>query len=871
MRKFLSVAWSWIRFVFAPESTTRRDLSRGFQRENLPVWLFLTALFFFYQFAMAGRTYNLYLPYEIGWEWQKVVFPVLAIWLSALIWLFVSGLCLLPKVTALLSCLVFAFYFLYGAANKAPVDFLLGFGEVFVYVFSPFLSAGQEKALSAIWETVHFPGLSIYAFHFYLPFYVVFTAILTFLFYPARSGAPMSRPSWVDLILCAGVVIFTVEYIMNFADRGDRAGLVFWPDVFMGTIAIIVSIEMCRRILGWVLPMLGITFFLYAMYGNYFPGRLLHKGFSYNEVVSFIYGTAGVFGVIANVYASYVFLFILFGVFLEKTKVGDVFVDLAYALVGRLRGGAAKASVVSSAFVGSIVGSGAANIVITGTFTIPLMKRAGYKPHYAAAVEAVSSIGGHLLPPVMGSAAFLVAAFTETDYGWIALISLVPALMYYFAVYMSVHFRSGMDGIHGLPKEELPELMPLLKKDGYLLLPVALLIFRLMVGRSPFDAALWAIILAMVLGFFRHDTRLIAFPPVVANLLGVPDWSTRSDRLEFRAARHRKEMLDSGKSPEEAEAGEAAFLAEAKAGPPGGFLLENWPLIAGAGVLAILPGLGFGFYETIFWAVTATVVLSSPRVIAGLEQGAINSLIIGVTAGVMGIVLAGVSMPGLGIKFSAIILGYAGFLDQALGITGTALPVAIVLCAMASYIMGMGMTITASYVLLSILAVPALVELGVPLLSAHLMILWLSQDASLTPPFALGAFIAAGIAGADPMRTGFASLKLAKALYIVPFLMAYTPILIDKDAAWISIAIIWVSGFMGFFCTSAALEGYMRRNLLMWERIVFALAGALLFFYVTWMKVAGTILMATMIGLQYLGGEKPAAPTGIEAEESSAS
>ena len=212
------------------------------------------------------------------------------------------------------------------------------------------------------------------------------------------------------------------------------------------------------------------------MYGNYFPGRLLHKGFSYNEVVNFIYGTSGIFGVIANVYASYVFLFILFGVFLEKTKVGDVFIDLSYALVGRLRGGAAKASVVSSGLVGSVVGSGAANIVITGTFTIPLMKRAGYKPHYAAAVEAVSSIGGHLLPPIMGSAAFLVAAFTETDYGWIALISLVPALMYYFSVYMSVHFRSGLDGIHGLSKEELPELLPLLKKDGYLLLPVALLI-----------------------------------------------------------------------------------------------------------------------------------------------------------------------------------------------------------------------------------------------------------------------------------------------------------------------------------------------------------------------------------------------------------
>ena len=174
--------------------------------------------------------------------------------------------------------------------------------------------------------------------------------------------------------------------------------------------------------------------------------------------------------------------------------------------------------------------------------------------------------------------------------------------------------------------------------------------------------------------------------------------------------------------------------------------------------------------------------------------------------------------------------------------------------------MGMGMTITASYVLLSILAVPALVELGVPLLSAHLMILWLSQDASLTPHFALGAFIAAGIAGADPMRTGFASLKLAKALYIVPFLMAYTPILMDKDATWTSIALIWVTGFMGFFCTSAALEGYLRRKLQVWERVLFGLAGALLFFYVTWMKVVGGILMAIMLGIQYVSDEKAAAP-----------
>lgn len=852
MRKVFNFLWVWIRFIFSPELSDRRKLEAGLQKKNFPVWTFLTFLLFIYILFFAGQKFNLYLPYEIGWDRQDVLFPALDIWLYALILGYISGLCLLPKITTLLSCLLFSFYFLYGAANQAPVDFGLGFGEVIVYILSPFLTPSTEKSLSAIWETLHFPGLSIYAFHFYLPLYVVFTAILTFIFYPARLGAPKKRPSSIDLILCASVIIITVEYIMNFEDRGDRAGLVLWPDVFMGTIGIIVSIEMCRRILGWVLPLLGIFFFYYAMYGNYFPGRLLHKGFTYNEVTSFVYGNDGIFGVIANVYASYVFLFILFGVFLEKTKVGDVFVDLSYALVGRLRGGAAKASVVSSGLVGSVVGSGAANIVITGTFTIPLMKRAGFKSHYAAAVEAVSSIGGHLLPPIMGSAAFLVAAFTETDYGWIALISLVPALMYYFAVYMSVHFRAGMDNIHGLPKEQLPKLLPLLKKDGYLLLPVALLILRLIIGRSPFDAALWSIILAIVLGFFREDTRLMSFPSIIAKAIGRPEWSTINDRVKFEASKILKDNIDAGKEIVEAEKAASEFIENTKTAYEYNFIKENWTLFAGLGLLIILPFAGHTLYESVFWSFIAIAILSSPQIIDGLEKGAINSLIIGVTAGVMGIVLAGVSMPGLGIKFSSIILGYSSIIDNAFGITGTALPVAIFLCAAASYIMGMGMTITASYVLLSILAVPALVELGVPLLSAHLIILWLSQDASLTPPFALGAFIAAGLAGSDPMKTGFSALKLAKALYIVPFLMAYTPINMTKGASWYDIGIVWITGFMGFFCASASLEGYVRRKLFIIERIIFAIASIFLFFYVPWMKITGTLIMITMLSIQYM-------------------
>ncbi len=625
----------------------------------------------------------------------------------------------------------------------------------------------------------------------------------------------------------------------------------------MGGIAALVAIEMCRRVLGWVLPGLGLFFFAYALYGNHFPGRFFHTGFALNEVLAFIYSTDGIYGIIANVYSSFLFLFIAFGVFLEVTKVGDVFINLAFALVGHLRGGAAKASVVASGFVGSIVGSWAANIVVTGTFTIPLMKRAGFQPHYAAAVEAVSSIGGAVMPPVMGSAAFLVAAFTETSYTYIALISLVPALMYFFSVYTVVHFHSGLVGIHGQPKEELPQLWPLLKKDGYLLLPVFLLIIRLLIGRSAFDAAIWSILLAIVLGCFRESTRLLALPPIVARALGKPGWSTESDWAGIHAEQEKRAALKA-----EGEAGglptPAHSLPSGDAGSSvPGFFRENWMIVAGALLFIILIGAGVNPAQSLFWTVFATGVFSSPRLMNAFRQASLNILLIGVTAGVMGIVLAGIALPGLGIKFSSIMISHSSFLEETFGLMGTKLPMTIFMCAVASYILGMGMTISASYVLLSLLAVPALVELGVPLVNAHLMILWLSMDSALTPPFALGAFIAAGLAGADPVRTGFTGLKMAKALYVLPFLMAYSPILMDKEASWASILLVWTTAFIGFFAVSAALEGFLRHKMVFWERSLFLVGGALIFFQVTWMQILGFVCIACGTGVQYLRPVKP--------------
>ncbi|MDH5535745.1 MAG: TRAP transporter fused permease subunit, partial [Betaproteobacteria bacterium] len=705
--------WKFLLAIFAPENVRRRNLARGFQRENLPVWGALAAMLVAYTVVIAGSTFNLYLPIEETWDWQEVTFPHLGWVVGAGGFLYVSGLCLFPRAAIYVSALAFAGYFLYGAANGAPVDFLLGFAEPIGIGLRYILPASAVDSVSFLWNSVHFPPVRYYAFHFFLPLYVFFTALLTFIYYPARASSPRHRPSATDLILCVITILFTVEYVVNFAERGDRAGSIQWPDVVLGTLAIVVSIEMVRRLLGWVLPLLGAVFFLYDLFGNYFPDRLMHKGFTYNEVVTFIYSGDGVFGIIANVYASYVFLFILFGVMLEMTKVGDVFVKLAFALVGRLRGGPAKASVVSSGLVGTVVGSGAANICITGTFTIPLMKRVGFPGHYAGAVEAVSSIGGHLMPPVMGSAAFLVAAFTETSYNHIALVSIVPALMYYYAVYNSVHNQAGKLGIMGMADKDIPRLWQVMKEEGYLLIPVGVLILRLVIGRSPFDAALWAICSAIFLSFFRADTRLVALPPLVARWLKRPHWGTDYDWLALRAEDAMAEKVRAGGSKEEAEAVREQVLG-AGPGLRHGVLRDNWMLWMAPVLFALMVASGLTPGNALFWSLAALVLFSSPKIMTGLERGAINSLVIGVTAGVMGIVLAGISLPGIALKFSSIVLGYSSVLVNAFGWAGTELPMVIIMSGVASYVLGMGMTITAAYVLLSILAVPALMKLGVP-------------------------------------------------------------------------------------------------------------------------------------------------------------
>ncbi|MCL6446723.1 MAG: TRAP transporter fused permease subunit [Armatimonadetes bacterium] len=582
-------------------------------------------------------------------------------------------------------------------------------------------------------------------FHYSLAIYVGGTLTFIFLFYPARAASPRSLPSAFDLGCILLTLIPTIYFVASYEELLLRAGHIKTEEVIFGLMLTIASLEACRRVIGWILPVLAMLFFAYDIIGPYLPGVISHSGFPLERIIGTIYGNTGVYGVVARTYAVYVLIFILFGAFLERSGAGKAFTNLALALLGRSRGGAAKASVVSSGLAGMVLGSGAANISITGTFTIPLMKKTGFPGHVAGAVETVSSIGGHLMPPVMGAVAFLMASFTGIPYTYIALMSAAPAVLLYVAIYASVHFYSKKNPeIRALEKGSVPSVATTLKKDSIYLLPIVALVAALAGGFSPFRAAVLGMIVSVVVAFFRRETR---------------------------------------------------------------FSLND-------------------FIHT-------------------LSKGAVDSLMVGATAGVMGILLAALLLPGAPLLFSSWVVHFAG---------GNLL-IALILVIIACYILGMGMTVTAAYILISIVAVAPLIEMGVPLFTAHLILIWFSQYSSFSPPFCLGAFVAAGIAGSDPMKTGWRSVILGKPYYIIPFLMVYTPLL-GLDGITISTIIQWISCGIGLVVTSAIFERYFYRVLKWWEITALSGAAGLLFMPSHNTDAIGILILLMILIPQYLQAAK---------------
>ena len=578
-----------------------------------------------------------------------------------------------------------------------------------------------------------YSALAIVPFYVFLPIYFGATAILIFIIYPARE-ASLNRITAVDYLFIMATVVVVVYFMAQFEAMEDRVGLFSKPDFFFGLVAVIVSLESCRRVLGLLLPGIGVMLLLYCYLGPYFPGQLAHRGFSLHRIIEYMYSLEGIFGVICRVYATYIFLFILFGAFLTATKTGELFINIALSIVGGAKGGAAKVAVIGSGLVGSIVGSGAANVAITGTFTIPLMKKAGFKAHVAAALEAGASIGGHITPPVMGSVIFLLAALTETPYIELVKIAIIPAILWYFSFYVAIHLHAAKHGIKGMEKKELPDFWKTLKKGWLLMLPPIILILLLGFRLSPHLSAVYSIISMFIVAMFRKDTRF------------------------------------------------------------------------------------------------------TPRtLIQTLYNGAKGSLTIGATAGTMGIILAGITFPGFALKFSSLILSYAH----------NFLPFAMVLVFLAAYVLGMGMTVTPAYVVLAVLAVPALLKLGVPLLAAHMAIVWFSQSSPLTPPFCLAAFVGAGIAESHPMKTGFTSVRFAFVLFVVPFIMVYKPLLMNGP--WMDVIITIIASFLGIGLIAVAIEGFWRGSLNWFFRLFFLFGAGLIIFGNIMIQLLGLLIAVVLL------------------------
>lgn len=644
--------------------------------------------------------------------------------------------------------------------------------------------------------------------------YVMLTYILILLLYPAiprRSRArphvegwldrlpewlrallaPRHGPSVIDLILIALTVTTVGYYILNFRQLQFRAGAYNETDFIIATIGLLISLEIARRVLGWSMTIIGIVFILYLRFGYVLYdlpvlGAFAHRGrTAQRTATTLFFDQEGVFGVMANVLVSYVILFIFFGAFLRKSGASKFFIDLPLALAGRSTGGPAKVAVISSALFGSISGSPIANTVSTGTFTIPLMKKAGFRPHVAGAIEPSASIGGSFMPPVMGAGAFLMAELTATPYPTIVAISIFPAILYFLSVLTMVHFEAKKHNLKGV--ETGTRAIDILRKEWYMATPLLVIIVLMLIGYSPGYAAFWSIICCVVLLAFSSEN-----------------------------------------------------LAD----------LRN-PAALGGG----LPQ-----------ALGRSAVRLVRNVLEAMQDGVRDTLVIGATVGVIGIIVGTIYATGIGQRFTNIIVS----------LSGGNLVVAIILIGLASLILGMGVPVTAAYLITAVLTVPALTDMGVALLAAHMIVYWFSQDSNITPPVCVAAYAGAAIAKADPWKTGWTAFKFAKLLYVMPFLFAFSPAILllgeggqpFRELVFHDVALAFFSGTMGTLAFSAVSMFFLVRRTSWWEWLIAAFGTFLCFWPSLLTDLVGIAIVAGVWFWQYYdvrrrsGVPAPARQTG---------
>lgn len=580
---------------------------------------------------------------------------------------------------------------------------------------------------------------------------------------PDKAWFRVDGVAWIDIIF-ALLAVVAAMYLPLLPPEivADRVGNPSGFDVFMGSVLLLLSLEAARRSVGPTLPIIALVFILFALFGPYAPGALKHGGTSWLGLINHLYMTnQGIYGIAIGVMAKYVFLFILFGVLATRIGLGQLFIDLAMVIAGRYSGGPAKVAIFSSAFMGTISGSSIANTVTTGALTIPAMKKVGYPAHFAGAVEATASTGGQITPPIMGAAAFIMVEYLEIPLRDVLAAALFPALLHYFGIFIMVHLEAKKLGLRGLAADELPKASQVLKQHWLAVIPLAILVYLILTGKTPDFAAVYGIIACVVVGFLNPVDRLT-----------VPDL---------------------------------------------------WRAIA---------------------------------------IGSKNTLAVGAAAAIVGVVVGVVTLTGVGFRLGFVVVQTATDIGNTVAgiwpfslfaLNDWVLFFSLVLIAIACIIMGAGIPTTATYIILVAVAAPALAQLQVEPLVAHFFVFYYGVLADITPPVALAAYAAAGIAGSNPFKTGNTAFRLGIAKALVPFVFVYSPalLLVANGFTWAAFTVTLLGAMIGISLLGTAFSGYMLALMPTWQRWWVAIVALLFVAPGIKTSLAGLLLVSPVLALQW--------------------
>ncbi|MDM7949496.1 TRAP transporter permease [Hydrogenophaga sp.] len=587
--------------------------------------------------------------------------------------------------------------------------------------------------------------------------HVGFVLLMIFSLYPPMNGKSASWRALGWVLGIAGFLTGLYQWVFE-ADLTQRAGDLTQADWVVGVILAVLVFEAARRVMGWGLPLICGIFLLYALFGQHLPGMLAHRGYGVDQIVSTLsFGTEGFYGTPTYVSSTFIFLFILFGAFLEQAGMIKLFNDFAMGTVGHTRGGPAKVSVISSGLMGTINGSGVANVVTTGQFTIPLMKRFGYSPAFAGGVEATSSMGGQIMPPVMGAVAFIMAETINVPYLEIVQAAVIPAILYFVTAFWMVHLEAGRKGLVGLPKEECPNPWTAVRERWYLLIPLAGLVALLFSGFTPLFSGSVGLALTVILIFGAA---------VIGGVQGTPLRMLFWVLLGFACA---------------------------------GFL--QFGVIAFFVVTLVLVALTY---------IRKVGADARALAIKALVEGARHALPVAIACALVGVIIGVINLTGVAAELGGHIIA----------IGRESLFLALLLTMLTCLVLGMGIPTIPNYIITSSLAAPVLLELGVPLIVSHMFVFYFGIMADLTPPVALACFAAAPIARETGLKISMQAIRVAIAGFIVPFMAVYSPALMLQSGTWVDTSWIVFKALVAIAMWGAGAIGFLFGPLNWAERIV---------------------------------------------------